>query len=346
MDTVLGHYVHPFILPFYEEIQVAENTRVAVISFTQGIAKPYLVRSKGREEMYIRVGSTSRPATREQQARLFAQGGMLHAELLPVSGSSLEDLSRERLHDYLSHIRRDPEIPADDEEWERRLLGLGLLVEREGGRPVCSIAGLLLFGYQPRRLIRQAGIRWMAFDVTDKKYNALDDAVIDAPLVALGNARNGGPWEIVAEGLIEKTMERMRPFVSEESATITESFRRERIWHYPIEALREAIVNALAHRDWTRSVDIEVVRYKDRLEVVSPGAMQNTMTVEKMIAGQRSPRNPIIVEILRDYGYVDARGMGVRTKIIPLLRAQNGVDPIFVATEDYLSVTMPRGKRT
>jgi ATP-dependent DNA helicase RecG len=44
------------------------------------------------------------------------------------------------------------------------------------------------------------------------------------------------------------------------------------------------------------------------------------MTVAKMIAGQRSARNPLIVDILRDYGYVDARGMGVRTKIIPLMK--------------------------
>lgn len=64
------------------------------------------------------------------------------------------------------------------------------------------------------------------------------------------------------------------------------------------------------------------------------------MTVEKMIAGQRSPRNPLIVEVLRDYGYVDARGMGVRNKIIPLMRAHNGSEPVFIATEDYLRVVM------
>jgi len=67
------------------------------------------------------------------------------------------------------------------------------------------------------------------------------------------------------------------------------------------------------------------------------------MTVEKMIAGQRSPRNTLIVEVLRDYGYVDARGMGVRNKIIPLLWEQNDTRPDFVATEDYLKLVMHRG---
>jgi len=118
--------------------------------------------------------------------------------------------------------------------------------------------------------------------------------------------------------------------------------RRERRWFYPVEALREAIVNALAHRDWTRYEEVEVAQYADRLEVLSPGAMQNSMTVAKMVAGQRSARNPLIVEVLRDYGYVEARGMGVRNKIIPLIVEHNQTEPDFVATEDHLRVILRR----
>ena len=57
------------------------------------------------------------------------------------------------------------------------------------------------------------------------------------------------------------------------------------------------------------------------------------MTVEKMLTGQRSARNHIVVEVLRDYGYVDARGMGVRTKVIPALKA-GGAQSLFDATDD------------
>lgn len=64
-----------------------------------------------------------------------------------------------------------------------------------------------------------------------------------------------------------------------------------------------------------------------------------------MIAGQRSPRNPLIMEVLRDYGYVDARGMGVRTKVIPLMKNINGLAPLFEANEDYLKTTLPRKKK-
>lgn len=343
MDTVFGRTVHPTILPFYEEVQVDDQHRVAVINISQGTTKPYVVRHHGREDIYIRIGSTSQLATREQQARLYALGGMLHAELLPVSGSGLRDLSRERLTDYLATIVGDKEIPAFDEAWGERLCGLGFMVERQDGPPVCTMAGLVLFGYKPRRLLRQTGVRWMAFEGEDKSYKALDDRVIDDPLVAFWQEIPGGAREIAENGLIENLVDAMRPFVSEEAEEVGEAMRREQRWYYPVEALREAIVNALAHRDWTRYEEIEVARYADRLEVLSPGALQNSMTVEKMVAGQRSARNPLIVEVLRDYGYVDARGMGVRNKIIPLLLEHNGTEPEFIATEDHLRLVLSSG---
>ena len=343
MDTVFGRTVHPMILPFYEEIQVDDQHRVAVITISQGATKPYVVRHHGREDIYIRIGSTSQLASREQQARLYAIGGMLHAELLPASGSSLRDLSLERLTDYLSTIVGDRTLPASDEAWGERLCGLGFMVERQDGPPLCTIAGLVLFGHAPRRLLRQSGVRWMAFEGENKSYKALDDRLIDGPLVAL-RKESAGVGSVIAEnGLIESLVDAMRPFVSEEAAEVDVSMRRERRWLYPVEALREAIVNSLAHRDWTRYEEIEVARYVDRLEVLSPGALQNTMTVEKMVAGQRSARNPLIVEVLRDYGYVDARGMGVRNKIIPLLFEHNGTEPDFIAPEDHLRVVMHRG---
>jgi ATP-dependent DNA helicase RecG len=81
-----------------------------------------------------------------------------------------------------------------------------------------------------------------------------------------------------------------------EGVTLEPPAPRERRWLYPVEALREALVNAFAHRDWTRGEDVEVVRYSDRLEIKNPGALPNSMTVEKMLAGRRSARNPLVVE--------------------------------------------------
>lgn len=341
MDTVFGRYVHPLILPYYEEVVLDDGKRVAVITLTQGTAKPYVLRSANREEIYVRVGSTSRLATREQQARLFESGGMLHAETLPVSGTALANLDTARLTDYLLNLAGDTETPSTVDDWERRLTGLGLLAAREDGRPVCTIAGLVLFGRSPRRSLRQAGVRWMSFDSADKDYKAQDDSWVDGPMVALFEGRTGSGRQIVEPGLIERLTDRMRPFISSEPGESSETLRRERIYRYPVDALRESILNALVHRDWTRALEVEVVNYADRLEVVSPGALQNSMTIEKMLAGQRSPRNPIIVEVMRDYGYVDMRGMGVRRKIVPLTREYTGQEARFELTEDYLKVVIP-----
>ncbi len=342
MDAVFGRVVHPMILPFYEEIPIDDVRRVAVITVTPGATKPYVVRYRGREDIYVRIGSTSRLASREQQARLFAVGGLIRTELLPVSGSDLRDLSRERLADYLTAIVGDQEVPATDAAWRERLCALGFMAEREDGPPACTIAGLVLFGYRPRRLLRHTGIRWMCFKGQEKTYDALDDQVLEGPLVDLWRELSGGR-ERVEKGLIERLADAMRPFVSAEADRVEESLRRERRWHYPLDALREGIVNALTHRDWTRYEQVEVACYADRIEILSPGALQNGMTIKKMIAGQRVPRNLLISETLRDYGYSDARGMGIRNKIIPLMRAHNGVEPEFEATEDYVRLTLRRG---
>lgn len=343
MDTVFASKVHPMILPFYEEVEMADGKRVAVVSFPQGAAKPYVLRHNNREEIFIRVGSISRLATREQQARLFASGGILHTESLPVGGTTFHSLDFERLKDYLSEVIHDPEVPENEQDWVNRLIGLGFLTEVLDSRVVCTIAGLLLFGISPRKFLKQAGVRLIIFEGDSMEYKALTDEIIDGPLVGRWTNDEEGNRVLVSHGIIERLSDMVRPFITKEDNGIDDQMRRLTSWIYPWEAIRETIINALVHRDWTRSVDVEVTGYSDRIEINSPGAMQNSMTVEKMIAGQRSPRNPLIVEVMRDYGYVDARGMGVRTKIIPLMKRHNKTAPIFEATDDYLKTTLLQG---
>ncbi|WP_288362805.1 RNA-binding domain-containing protein [uncultured Spongiibacter sp.] len=332
--------IHPMILPFYEEVRLDDGKAVAIISFPVGISKPYVVRDRGREEVYIRVGSTSRLATREQQMRLFELGGLLHTEVMPVPRTDFNSLDDARLINYIKDILRDPEVPKTVDEWQARLLGLGFLTEASG-TVCCTIAGLVLFGKSPRRYLKQAGLRVLAFNSDDKQYQAALDDIIDGPMVGRWDTENG-ERRLVDGGIIERFMGAMEPFISQDGNEIDEGLRRETKWFYPLEAVRESLVNALAHRDWTRFVEIEVASYADRFEVISPGALPNSMTVEKMKAGQRSPRNTIVMEVLRDYGYVDYRGMGVRTKIVPLTRQLTGKDPEFVVTDDYLKTILYR----
>lgn len=338
--NVIQSKIHPMFLPFYSEVRIDEQKTVAIISFPQGISKPYVVRHNGKEDIYIRVGSKSALATREQQMRLFELGGMLHTEVMPVPRTSFDSLDKARLENYLKDVMQDPDVPSSDEAWQQRLLGLGFLAEA-AGNICCTIAGLVLFGKSPRRYLKQTGLRVLAFDGVDKSYAALLDEVIDAPMV--------GRWDKAPvtrhpfdSGLIERFTQLIKPFITQEADELIDGVRHSAQWLYPQDAVREAVVNALAHRDWTRFVDIEVSIYSDRMEIISPGALTNSMTIEKMIAGQRSPRNPLIIEVLRDYGYVEHRGMGVRVKIIPLMREFSGKDPKFEATEDYLKTTLYR----
>ncbi len=340
--NVFRDKVHPSIIPFYEEVTIDQAVRVGVITISMGVSKPYVVRHNNREEIYVRMGDRSELASREQQLRLFESGGMLHVEALPVAGTSLAALDLDRIDYYLDSIIGDPEMPTSDSEWIERLLNLGLMAEDGMGHTVCSIAGLVCFGTTPRRFLPQAGVRVMAFPGDDKEYKALLDVALDGPLVGRWQVTESGRKQLVDAGLIEKFATAIEPFVTQESSGIDEHMRREKTWLYPWEAIRETVINALAHRDWTRSVDIEVTNYADRLEVISPGKLQNAMTVGKMIAGQRSPRNTLIMEVLRDYGYVDSRGMGVRTKIIPLMKQYNHQEPVFDATDDYLKTVLPR----
>lgn len=338
IDTVFGRYVHPMILPFYEEVQMENGKRVAVVSFPQGVSKPYVVRIKDREDIYIRIGSISRLATREQQMRLFETGGILHSEVMPVPGSSFESLDRVRLENYLRDILKDPEVPSRESEWLKRLEGLGLMVRNKDQEYLCTIAGLVLFGVSPRSYLKQSGLRVMAFKGEDKEYQALMDRVLDGPMVGRWQFSKKGK-QLIDDGLIEKCVNCLEPFITIESPTIDRYFRRDKRWRFPLDAVRETMINALAHRDWTRFVDIEISIYANRLELISPGPLQNAMTIEKMKAGQRSTRNQIIVDILKDYGYVDARGMGIRTKVIPLMKAK-GQTLVFKATEDYLQTVL------
>lgn len=337
-DTVFGRYIHPMILPYYEEVQLDNGKRVAVITIGKEVSKPYVVRHNDTETAYVRIGSISRQATREQLLMLGAASGFIHTEIMPVNRTDFESLDKARLENYLADILNDPEVPSSREEWINRLKALGFMTEGITEEAVCTIAGIALFGIRPRQILRQSGIRLVFFDSEDKQYQARLDKILDAPMVGRFKVGKGGK-SLIDPGLIEKTLEQMEPFISREPNEIDENFRRPRQWLYPVEAIRELMINSLVHRDWSRFVDVEITGYNNRLEIISPGSLPNSMTIEKMLAGQRSARNNLIVEVMRDYGYVDARGMGIRTKVLPALK-KSGNDQDFSATDDFVQFSL------
>ncbi|MGH8591526.1 MAG: ATP-binding protein, partial [Gammaproteobacteria bacterium] len=147
--------------------------------------------------------------------------------------------------------------------------------------------------------------------------------VIRGPAVALFSEAG----DVVETGIIEQALDFVRRSITI-AVWIDDGGRRQERWDYPLEAVREAVVNAIAHRDYTITVtDIELAIYSDRLEVISPGRLPNTVTVDKMRAGYRASRNELVKEVLRDYRYVEATGLGVPRKIVQGMLAHNGTEP-------------------
>lgn len=334
MDTVVSRHVVPRVVPDYEEVSTERGT-VAVVAVPTGSAKPYAVQQRDRLDYYLRIGNTCQRATREQMARLFQIGGLLSVERLPVHGSSMQELDQRRLQEYFLETLGEEAV----DDWSVRLEHRDLLVPTNGdGTSCCSYAGYALFALEPRRRLPQAGLRLLAFRGRDASYDALLDEVLDIPFVGLGEQR---PGLFVEQSLPDRALAYLQPHISRERL---EGMTRKRFWDYPPAVIRELLVNAYAHRDWTRQNDIRLAVYSDRMEVTSPGALPNGMTIDKILAGQQVPRNTNMVRILRDYGLMDDRGMGIRRQVVPLMREHNGVSPEFEAHEDYFRVVLPKGQ--
>jgi ATP-dependent DNA helicase RecG len=110
---------------------------------------------------------------------------------------------------------------------------------------------------------------------------------------------------------------------------------------YPPGVLREVIVNAAAHRDYTiGGTNIGLWLYPDRLEVDSPGSLPNSITIERMKNGARYHRNQTIVEYLRDMDFIEGSGRGVSRKIIRGMIEHNGKEPDFELRGESLRVTL------
>ncbi|MCP5114198.1 MAG: ATP-dependent DNA helicase RecG, partial [bacterium] len=168
----------------------------------------------------------------------------------------------------------------------------------DGERHPATVAGLLLFGKNPKRHLPQSGIDAAAYAGPEKDYSARERRSLRQPMVAL-RAADG---TIVESGLVELAVDFVRRN-SVVAAGLVDGARRVERWEYPEEAVRECVVNALVHRDYLLSgTDIELSLYSDRLEIISPGRLPNAITPERMRIGCRSARNQLLKDVMRDYG--------------------------------------------
>ena len=328
--------IDPPLNPYWETLVWEPGRVIGVISLPANAPdKPYKAKRRSVWVTHVRVGTTTRAATRGEEERLYQQSGQLRFGLKPIPGATLESFDRRRLYDYFSRVL-DGDAPAgkDVEQWKRLLENMDFATA-SAGHTAPTVDGMLLFGQNPRRFLPQSGIRAICYPGTEPEYAARADEDIKGPLVPLGSQDNSA----FEPGIVDRAWDFVR-----RNTTPTawfEGAQRHDRWEYPEDAIREVLVNALIHRDYSvTGTDIMLAIFSDRLEVQSPGRLPNTVTIDGMKSGARYARNQTLVNVMRDYGYVDARGMGIRNKVIPSMFAHNGTEPDLIEDENRFTVRL------
>ena len=325
MDTVFRHYIDPPIIPYYEEIQT-DYGRVAIITIEQGTTKPYAVLHNNRPDIYIRTGSTNQLATREQIIRLAQDSGLIHSETLPVSNAGINEINLDLFLNYYKKFYDENLNYEDYNIIQEKLLQLDLMVLTQNIGHVCTIAGEIIFGKNPGRFLPQSGFRIIQYLGTEPEIYAQSDEVITGAIAELRNNQR----EIIISGIITLVMQKLQEKLSFEQIS-TNYITRERNWDYPPEVLREILVNAIVHRDYTKANRNKIEIFTDRIEITSFGRLPNTLTVEKIKAGQQYPRNPILIKTAKDYKFIEDRGLGIRRQVLPIMRQMGFKEPVFVS---------------
>lgn len=215
-------------------------------------------------------------------------------ERTPVPGSDYEDLDQESLQGYLK--RRAPQM-AESRPPDQLAASFGLLANT-GGRAVPTVAGLVLFGTVPQLQHPEWGLAAVRFNGT-----RMSDRLVD---------------RLDAEGSLTALLEQCLAFVREHTQCVSDLVNPAASeLEYPEIALREAILNALIHRDYRLTGRPSVRIYDDRLEVWNPGGMPVQLSLEHLAqhGGVSFPRNPILAASARSLGLIDQIGRG-----LPLIR--------------------------
>jgi ATP-dependent DNA helicase RecG len=269
----------------------------------------------------VRAGAENRPLSGDEVRQLAAtkSTGDFESELAP--GAQRADLDPDVITEFVERweVRHHREWtrPVDD-----LLLNVG--ATDEDGRP--TVAGVLLFASNPQAFMPQSGLTFVKF-------------VGQRPRGENGQPGYGRREEI--GGPLPHVIRRAWEVVGEEmrtGAVVTDLERKERT-EYPISAVREALVNAVAHRDYRLGGRrIEVRMFSDRLEITSPGGLPGFITVDNIV-DEHFSRNPRLVSGLYQWGYIEELGLGVDLMIDEMVRAGHP-PPKFKDTPYSFTVTL------
>ncbi len=269
-------------------IQAAKEKNLLVVEIFPGSHKPYYLKAKGKHQgTYIRIGSTNRPASQEILEELERQRRKISFDALPVYGLLWRDLDLKRFRsDYFKATRKKLA--------NTQLENLNLLIKEHSQSYPSNAAVLLSESPHRKKLFPFAKIECARFKgVTTSVF--IDQATIDLPIYL--------------------AVEECIAFIKKNIAlgsTIGEVYRKNR-WEYPLEAIREAVTNAIIHRDYSLiGKDIKIAIFDDMLEITSPGPLPDTMSLEDLGTGRSDIRNRVLAPIFKDMGLIEAWGTGMQ----------------------------------
>jgi len=240
----------------------------------------------------LRISDSNMPFPADQIEAIKAGKRRRVAEARFVPEASVADLDES----LLAELRERTGLLVSNAE----LLRHYRLAEPRDGRLVLSLAALLLFGKDPGRWHPRCGIDFVKYEGTERRFGAELNIVrrerLEAPLVRL----------------IEMTYRAIEPHIRERQRLV-DLFFEERL-EYPPFAWQEAIVNAVAHRDYGyEGLGIEIWMFDDHIEIRSPGQLVEPVTLERLRRRERihASRNPRIVRVLTDWDYMREQGEGI-----------------------------------
>jgi len=284
--SLVADAIEPRLVPNIEFITVEDKTLLTAEVFLSGL-RPHYIKAEGPENgVYIRLGSTNRVADRELIAELRRSAEGISFDELPMPGLSIEDLDIETAKEIFG-----PERSLGENE-----LHTLKIVTWDQGKLVPTKGAILLFGKERQRHFSDAWIQCGRFVGRDKAdifdhtelHDHLPHAVDSIMLFLKKHAMRGAEFSEV---------------------------RRKDVWSIPLGILREVVINALVHADYSqRGAPIRVAFYDDRIEVDNPGMLLPGMTVEDMKQGISKIRNHVIARVFRELNLI------VRHSVLFILR--------------------------
>jgi ATP-dependent DNA helicase RecG len=306
----------PAVVTGWEQLEGPQGVTVAI-----KVPRSPELHSLADGRVLIRAGSQNRPLGGEEIRHLAATKSSADFESEPVPAARREDLDEAVIAAYLEKRQQRQRRPLSGDT-ETLLREIGALTHT--GQPTTS--GLLLFGRQPQQFLPQAGLVFVKFVGTEPRG--------EDGLAGYGRREEiGGPLAKVIETAWQVIWEEMAV-----GAVVT-GLERQETTEYPPFAVREALVNAVCHRDYRiKGRRIEIRMYADRLEVISPGGLPGFITVDNLVEEHFS-RNPRLVAGLFQWGYIEELGLGIDRMIEDMV--QDGhPPPRFKAAPYAFTVTL------